>query len=64
MKIPAGARYDFSVEQQRCLSLLDRVLAKPMRESWPRAANFSMTGRHWSKLHYKHLDHHLRQFGV
>jgi hypothetical protein len=24
----------------------------------------AMTGRHWSQLHYKHLNHHLTQFGV
>lgn len=64
IKIPEGERYDFAAEQERCLSLLDRFLAKPMNEPWPRAANFSMTGRHWSKLQYKHLNHHLQQFGV
>jgi hypothetical protein len=64
MLIPAGDRYDFTAEKQRLLSMLDRFLAKPMSESWPRAANFAMTGRHWSQLQYRHLDHHLKQFGV
>jgi hypothetical protein len=64
MVIPESERYDFAAEKQRCLSMLDRFLAKPMNEPWPRAANFSMTGKHWSQLQYKHLNHHLEQFGV
>jgi hypothetical protein len=64
MVIPEGQRYDFAQEKARCLSMMDRFLAKPVEEPWPRAANFAMTGRHWSQLQYKHLDHHLTQFGV
>jgi len=64
MLIPANARYDFAEERGRCLSLLDRFLAKPLDDAWPRSANFAMTGRHWSHLQHKHLDHHLIQFGV
>jgi hypothetical protein len=63
MRIPQGDRYDFSQEKERCLSMIDRFLAKPMSETWPPSANFSMTGRHWSQLQYKHLNHHLTQFG-
>ena len=54
----------FAQEKARCLSMLERNLAKPMDVPWPRAANFPMTGRHWSQLQYKHLNHHLTQFGV
>ena len=64
MLIPGSARYDFDQEKQACLSMIDRFLAKPMSDAWPRAANFEMTGKHWSQLQYKHLDHHLTQFGV
>ena len=64
MLIPQGQRYDFAPEKERCLSMIDRLLAKPMDDSWPPSANFPMTGRHWSQLEYKHLDHHLTQFGV
>ena len=24
----------------------------------------AITSSEWGKMHYKHLDHHLRQFGV
>lgn len=64
MLIPQGQRYDFAQEKERCLSMIDRVLSKPMDDSWPCSANFPMTGRHWSQLEYKHLNHHLTQFGV
>jgi hypothetical protein len=32
--------------------------------SWPRAVFGPLTGREWSCLHARHLDHHLKQFGV
>ena len=59
-----GEHYDFDAEHARCLSMIERFLAQPMDAPWPRAANFPMTGRHWSRLQYKHLNHHLTQFGV
>jgi hypothetical protein len=64
MLIPAGQRYDFASERAKCLTMIDRFVGKPMTAPWPRAANFSMTGKHWSQLQYKHLNHHLTQFGV
>lgn len=64
MLIPDSTRFDFATEKQRCLDLIDKVLARPYDGPWPRAANFAMTGKHWSHLNYKHLDHHLRQFSA
>jgi hypothetical protein len=56
---------DFATEQARLLALMDRVGQKPMESAWPESANMgAMSGKQWSWLHYKHLDHHLRQFGV
>ena len=64
MHIAQGQRYDFASEKASTLSMVDRILAKPMDSAWPESANFPMTGRHWSRLQFKHLDHHLKQFGV
>ena len=64
MIIPAGERFDFESEKAQCLAMIRRFLAQPLESAWPRAANFAMTGKHWSQLQYKHLDHHLTQFGV
>jgi hypothetical protein len=55
---------EFEKEKARCIDMLDRFAAKSMEGDWPEAANFPMTGRHWSQLNWRHLDHHLRQFGV
>jgi uncharacterized protein DUF1569 len=64
MLIPEGQHYDFEQEKSRCLTMMERFLAQPLEGRWPRSANFRMTGRHWSQLQYKHLNHHLSQFGV
>ena len=64
MHVPMGQRYDFAQEKGRMLSMLDRVLARSMDTEWPESANFPMTGRHWSQLNFRHLNHHLKQFGV
>lgn len=72
---PRGARtrpdmvalehHDFDTERTRCLALIDRFVAADPNTSFPTSGNFgSMTCAHWSRLHAKHLDHHLRQFGV
>jgi hypothetical protein len=44
---------------------MDRFTARKMEEaSRPRAVFGPLTGREWSCLHARHLDHHLKQFGV
>ena len=64
MYIAEGTRYDFAQEKAKTLAMLDRILAKSMDSAWPDSANFPMTGRHWSQLHFRHVNHHLKQFGV
>ena len=61
----ATERHDFETERQRCLELIDRISAGNIDGQWPPSAGFGdMSGREWGRLHAKHLDHHLRQFGV
>ena len=61
----ATSTYDFNVQKAECLSLIDRIVARPLSAEWPNSASMGkMTGKHWSRLTAKHLDHHLRQFGV
>jgi hypothetical protein len=61
-----GERYSFEAERARCLALIDRVVAKRIDDpQWEPSAGFGiMSGRDWSRLQAKHLDHHLRQFSV
>jgi len=57
--------HDFNEQKSLCLSLLDRIAARPLDAHWPESASMGrMKGKHWSKLQARHLDHHLRQFGA
>ena len=61
----AKQQYDFEAERMRSLRLLHALVNKPIESEWPRNPLFgSVTGRDVSRLHAKHFDHHLRQFGV
>jgi len=61
----AVSTYDFNAQKAECLSLIDRIVARPLSAVWPDSASMGkMTGKHWSRLTAKHLDHHLRQFGA
>jgi hypothetical protein len=61
----ASAPYDFEAERRRCLRLIDDFVSRDIRGDWPENEDFGrMSGRDWSKLMAKHLDHHLKQFGV
>ena len=61
----AVSTHDFNAHKVECLALMDRIVARPLDAEWPHSASMGqMTGKHWSRLTAKHLDHHLRQFGV
>ena len=61
----AVSTHDFDAQKAECLSLIDRIVARPLSAAWPVSASMgTMTGRHWSKLTAKHLNHHLLQFGA
>lgn len=46
-------------------SLIDRAAAQGPGASWPPSRVFGrISGATWGVLHRKHIDHHLRQFGV
>ena len=56
--------HDFETERARCLQLLDAVSTRRIDDPWPTHPLLgSMTGRAWSRLQARHLDHHLKQFG-
>lgn len=57
-------RQGFEDERHRCVELIDRFIARGLDGSWSPAVFGPLTGREWSRLHAKHLDHHLRQFGA
>jgi len=57
---------DFAVEQQNLLAWIDRFAAggPELCTKHPHSFFGPMTPDDWAILGYKHLDHHLRQFGA
>jgi len=57
---------DFATEQQRLLASVDRFSAGGPAQftTYPHTFFGPMTPAEWAIMHYKHLDHHLRQFGA
>lgn len=61
----ARATYDFEEQRRRLLELVRAFSERELRQPWPPHTGFGrMNGRQWSRLMYRHLDHHLRQFGA
>jgi hypothetical protein len=63
--VVADAR-DFEAERIRVATLIDHFLQRgPGHAARQRHPFFGrLSGEQWGRLVYKHLDHHLRQFGV
>jgi Protein of unknown function (DUF1569) len=57
---------DFAVERQRLLEWTDRFAAGGREKCTrhPHCFFGPMTPMEWATMAYKHMDHHLRQFGV
>ena len=55
----------WEADVDRLRDLIGRFAARGPNASWPPSRAFGrISGRSWGVLQYKHLDHHLRQFGV
>jgi len=56
---------DFEKEKTQLISLLEEFNQKDENKGLPPHPIFgSFTNEQWGKMQYKHLDHHLRQFGA
>jgi hypothetical protein len=61
----AGEHYDFEAERDRLRDLVTEISDKPVQGHWTHHPVFgAMSGRDCTRLQHKHIDHHLRQFGV
>ena len=69
--VPTGKEFiidydvDFNQEKTNLLAMVDQFHERKNQEEWnphPVFGNFKK--EQWGKMNYKHLDHHLRQFGV
>ena len=57
---------DFVTERGRLLTLIDRFVQHGAAEvaKEPHVFFGKLTGEQWGQLMYKHIDHHLQQFGA
>lgn len=56
---------EWGAEREAIVGLIERFAQEAPRATWPPHPLFGpMTGPQWGLLAWKHLDHHLRQFGV
>lgn len=62
----ACEHYSFDAERDRCFALIDEFTQRRLdAPGWGHSGGLGdIGGRQWSELQAKHLDHHLRQFGV
>jgi len=55
----------WTADVSRLRNLIERFAAKGPAAVWPESPVFGrISGRSWGVMEHKHLDHHLRQFGV
>lgn len=56
---------DFATEKEKLVTLIKDFHQQKDKKVWdPHPVFGSFTHEQWGQMQYKHLDHHLRQFGV
>lgn len=56
---------DFAEEREKLIALVNDFHNERTRKSWDPHPMFGhFTHEQWGQMQFKHLDHHLRQFGV
>ena len=64
-QLKAKEEKDFKKEHATLLQLIGDFYQEKDRETWyPHPMFGEFTKEQWGQMEYKHLDHHLRQFGV
>ncbi|WP_343485495.1 DUF1569 domain-containing protein [Allomuricauda sp. d1] len=63
--LKATEEKDFDEEMPKLKQLVTACYEARERDQWhPHPLFGKLTPEQWGKMEYKHLDHHLRQFGV
>jgi hypothetical protein len=61
----ARAPSEWNADVSDLRSLIDRFAARGPNATWVEHPAFGkLSGRAWGALAYRHMDHHLKQFGV
>jgi len=56
---------EFQKEKENLLNIVEEYYNERDRVSWKPHPGFGkFTNQQWGQMQYKHLDHHLKQFGV
>ncbi|WP_299889810.1 DUF1569 domain-containing protein [uncultured Lacinutrix sp.] len=56
---------DFKTEKKALVNLIKELYKEKDKESWqPHPVFGKFTNEQWAKMQFKHLDHHLKQFGA
>jgi len=56
---------DLTTERRKLITMLQELYEARDRTTWnPHPIFGTFTAEQWGKMEYKHLDHHLTQFGV
>ena len=56
---------NFDLEKEKLLSLINEVGEQRNKTNWGTHPGFGyFTDQQWGQMQYKHLDHHLKQFGL
>lgn len=56
---------EFETEKEKLKTIIDEFSARENEKKFPPHPLFGkFTNEQWGKMQYKHLDHHLTQFGV
>jgi hypothetical protein len=64
-KIPHTVQFDFDVEKQQLLKIIDAAWQARSAADWgPHPMFGTMTVKEWGKLLQIHIDYHLRQFAA
>jgi hypothetical protein len=64
-ELVARENHDFAAQRARCVALIDEFAAQDINGSWATHGTLGpMSGTQYSRLHAKHLNHHLTQFSA
>lgn len=71
LNLPTAKEYEvretdtFASEKEKLVAAINEFSKKSTNLHWPKHPAFgTFTTDQWGKMQYKHLDHHLKQFGV
>ncbi len=61
----AKGKYNFNEQKTKLEAVIEEFSLLKEKSNWPAHPFFGkLTTEQWGKSQYKHLDHHLKQFGV